>query len=49
MAEGGNIIANGDLNTAIHAKMNFTGASGWELVTVYAEGEKKIFIYKRQL
>jgi hypothetical protein len=46
--EGMNLIVDGQMNEALKAKMNFTGAAGWELVTVFNEGGKKIFIYKRQ-
>jgi hypothetical protein len=47
--EGMSFIADGKENGALLAKMALMGVNGWELVTVYAEGGVKIFIYKRQL
>jgi hypothetical protein len=42
------VIAGDQLNKALSAKLEYAGANGWELVTVYAEGGGKGFIYKRK-
>lgn len=48
MVEGANIIEGGQLTEVITSKIDYATASGWELVTVFCEGGKKVFIYKRK-
>ena len=44
-----NRIIAGNITDVTNTEMNFLGVNGWELVTVYNDKGKTVFIYKRPL
>lgn len=44
-----NRVITGTITDATSAEMSFLGVNGWELVTVYNDKGKTVFIYKRAM
>ena len=44
-----NRVISGNITEATNSEMSLFGVNGWELVTVYNDKGKTIFIYKRPL